>query len=110
MTATIEINVNLWEQFSDLAEQQRKRPNRLLEKILVEYLSTQNEVLLDNDIRRQMRKNGFKERQASAIAKCHRNLKDKATRAVQTPILIEISGVLRKTSAKTKVRKQHRSF
>jgi hypothetical protein len=69
MTATIEINVNLWEQFSGVAQQQRKRPNRLLEKLMVEYLAMQEDLQLDDEIRRHVRRNGFKERDAVQIVK-----------------------------------------
>jgi len=60
MTATVQLDVNLWNQFSDLAQQKRKRPNRLLEKLISEYLAIQKDLQLDEAIRQQARKSGFK--------------------------------------------------
>jgi hypothetical protein len=37
MTATVQINEDLWTKFSGLAQQKRKRPNRLLENLIAEY-------------------------------------------------------------------------
>ncbi len=75
MTATVQLDVNLWNQFSDLAQQKRKRPNRLLEKLIVEYLAIQKDLLLDEDIRQQARKSGFKEGDAVDLVKQYRQAK-----------------------------------
>ena len=75
MTATVQINVNLWEQFSGLALQKRKRPDRMLEKLIAEYLAIQKNLQLDEAIRQQARKSGFKENDAVELVKSYRQKK-----------------------------------
>jgi hypothetical protein len=75
MTATVQLDVTLWNQFSGLAQQKRKRPNRLLEKLIVEYLAIQKDLQLDEDIRQQARKSGFKESDAVELVKQYRKTK-----------------------------------
>jgi hypothetical protein len=75
MTATVQLDVNLWNQFSGLAQQKRKRPNRLLEKLISEYLAIQKDLLLDEAIRQQVRKSGFKESDAVELVKQYRQAK-----------------------------------
>lgn len=61
MPATVQLDVNLWNQFSGVAQQKRKRPNRLLEKLIAEYLAIQKDLQLDEAIRQQAGKSGYKE-------------------------------------------------
>jgi len=75
MTATVQLDVNLWNRFSGLAQQKRKRPNRLLEKLISEYLAIQKDLQLDEAIRQQVRKSGFKESDAVDLVKQHRQTK-----------------------------------
>lgn len=75
MTATVQLDMNLWNQFSGLAQQQRKRPDQLLEKLIAEYLAFQKDLQLDEDIRQQARKSGFKERDAVELVKRYRQTK-----------------------------------
>jgi predicted transcriptional regulator len=75
MTATVQLDVNLWNQFSGLAQQKRKRPNRLLEKLISEYLAIQKDLQLDEAIRQQVRKSGFKESDAVDLVKQYRQTK-----------------------------------
>ncbi len=75
MTATVQLDVNLWKQFSGLAQQKRKRPNRLLERLMAEYLATQKDLQLDEAIRQQARKSGFKESDAVTLVKQYRQAK-----------------------------------
>jgi len=75
MTATVQLDVNLWSQFSGLAQQKRKRPNRLLEKLIAEYLAIQKDLQLDEAIRQQARKSGFKESDAVDLVKQYRQTK-----------------------------------
>ena len=75
MTATVQLDVNLWNQFSGLAQQKRKRPNRLLEKLITEYLAIQKDLQLDEAIRQQAGKSGFKESDAVALVKQYRQTK-----------------------------------
>lgn len=72
MTATVQINVNLWEQFSGFAQQKRKRPDRMLEKLIAEYLAVQKDLQLDEAIRQQARKSDFKENDAVELVKRYR--------------------------------------
>jgi len=75
MTATVQLDVNLWSRFSGLAQQKRKRPNRLLEKLIAEYLAVQKDLQLDEAIRQQVRKSGFKESDAVDLVKQYRQTK-----------------------------------
>lgn len=75
MVAMVELNVNLWNQFSGLAREKQKRPNRLMEKLIAEYLAIQKDLQLDEAIRRQAPKNGFRKSDAVALVKQHRQAK-----------------------------------
>jgi len=75
MTATVQLDVNLWSRFSGLAQQKRKRPNRLLEKLIAEYLAVQKDLQVDEAIRQQVRKSGFKESDAVDLVKQYRQTK-----------------------------------
>lgn len=75
MTATIQLNRELWVKFSGLAQQKRKRPDRLLENLIAEYLSMQKDLQLDEAIRRQARKSGFKENDAVQLVQQYRQTK-----------------------------------
>jgi hypothetical protein len=65
----------LWTKFSGLAQEKRKRPNRLLEKIIAEYLAIQQDLQLDEAIRQQVRKSGFKENDAVEFVRNSRKTK-----------------------------------
>ena len=75
MTATVQLDLNLWNQFSGLAQKKRKRPDRLLEKLIAEYLAIQKDLQLDEAIQQQARKSGFKESDAVDLAKQYRKAK-----------------------------------
>jgi hypothetical protein len=75
MTAMVQINMNLWEQFSGFAQHKRKRPDRLLEQLIAEYLAIQNDMKLDDAIRQQARKSGIKENNAVDVVKHYRQTK-----------------------------------
>jgi len=75
MTATVQLDMDLWNKFTRLAQQKRKRPDRLLEKLITEYLEVQNDLQLDEAIRQQVGKSGFKERDAVALVKQCRQTK-----------------------------------
>jgi len=72
MTATVQLNRDLWAKFSGVAQQKRKRPDRLLEKLMAEYLDIQKDLQLDEAIRQQARKSGFTENDAVAFVKQYR--------------------------------------
>lgn len=69
MTATVQLNRELWIKFSGLARQKRKRPDRLLENLIAEYLLMQKDLQLDEAIRLQARKSGYKEKDAVQLVK-----------------------------------------
>lgn len=75
MTTTIQINTELWKKFSAIAQQQRKRPNRLLEKLVSEYLSIQRDLQLDAIIREQAKTSGYDESDAVGLVKRYRQKK-----------------------------------
>ena len=72
MTTTIQINTELWKKFAALAQQQRKRPNRLLEKLVAEYLEIQRGLQLDEAIRKQAKRSGIDESNAVELVKRYR--------------------------------------
>lgn len=51
MTTNIQIDTEFWKEFTTLAQQQHKRPDRLLEKLVAEYLAIQKDLQLDQSIR-----------------------------------------------------------
>ena len=69
MQTAIHINSELWQQFSALAQQRRERPNRLLEELVGEYLTIQNELQLDEAIRDQAGKSSYTEDDAVDLVK-----------------------------------------
>ena len=75
MTATVEINKDLWSNFTLFAQQRRKRPNRLLENLIAEYLAIQADLQLDEAIRQQAGKSGFKESDAVELVRTYRKTK-----------------------------------
>jgi len=75
MTATVQLKMDLWTKFAGLAQRQRKRPDRLLEKLMADYLAIQKDLQLDDAIRQQARKSGFKENDAVALVKQYRQNK-----------------------------------
>lgn len=75
MTATVQLNRELWIKFSGLAQQKRKRSDRLLENLIAEYLLMQKDLQLDEAIRLQARKSGYKEKDAVQLVKRYRQTK-----------------------------------
>ncbi len=75
MTATIEINKDLWSSFTLFAQQRRKRPHRLLENLIAEYLAIQKDLQLDDAIRQEATKSGFKESDAVELVRKYRKMK-----------------------------------
>lgn len=73
--ATVQINQKLWEKLTDLAQRQRKQPNRLLEKILSEYLLIQKELGLDEEIRKELKDSGYQESDAVELVNRYRRKK-----------------------------------
>jgi hypothetical protein len=72
MTTTVQINTELWEKFTDIAQQQRKRPNHLIEKLVAEYLSIQGDPYLDEMIRELERSSGYNKSDAVEVVKQYR--------------------------------------
>lgn len=75
MTTTVQINTELWKKFTDLAQQKRKRPNRLLEKLVAEYLSIQKDIQLDEAIRKHAKNSAYDESDAVELVKRYRQKK-----------------------------------
>lgn len=72
MTTAVHIKTDLWQQFADLARQQKRQPNHLLEKLVAEYLAIQNDLQLDEAIRQQAQQTGYHERDAVNLVKQYR--------------------------------------
>lgn len=75
MTTTVHIKTDLWKQFATLAQQQKKQPDHLLEKLVAEYLAIQNDLQLDEAIRQQAQQTGYHERDAVELVKQYRQTK-----------------------------------
>lgn len=75
MTTNVQINTELWEKFTALAAQRRKRPNRLLEKLVAEYLSIEKDLQLDEMIGQHARRTVYKESDAVELVKQYRQKK-----------------------------------
>jgi len=75
MTATVQLKMDLWSQFTNFAQRQRKRPGRLLEKLIADYLAIQKDLQLDEAIRQQARKSDFEESEAVILVKQYRQSK-----------------------------------
>ena len=75
MTTNVQINTELWEKFTVLAAQRRKRPNRLLEKLVAEYLLIEKDLQLDEMIGQHARRTAYKESDAVELVKRYRQKK-----------------------------------
>ena len=72
MTTSVQINTELWQKFTAMAQQQRKRPSRLLENLLGEYLAIQRDLQLDEAIQEQAKRSGYQETNAIEVVKRYR--------------------------------------
>lgn len=72
MTTNVKIDSELWQKFAEFAQQNRTRPDRLLEKLVAEYLAIQRDLKLEDNIREQAQKSGYKEKDAVNLVKAYR--------------------------------------
>ena len=67
MTLESLIQSDLWREFEEYARSKRKRPAKLLAELISEYLEIAADVALNNEIRRDVQKSGYKEKDAVKI-------------------------------------------
>ncbi len=71
------IQSDLWREFEDYARSRRKQPARLLAELMREQLEIAADVALNNEIRRDVQKSGYKEKDAVRIVREYRAEKRK---------------------------------
>ena len=71
------IRSDLWREFEEYARSRRKQPARLLAEIMREQLEIAADVALNNEIRRDVQKSGYKEKDAVRIVREYRAEKRK---------------------------------
>jgi hypothetical protein len=71
------IQTDLWREFEDYARSRRKQPARLLAEFMREQLEIAADVALNNEIRRDVQKSGYKEKDAVRIVREYRAEKRK---------------------------------
>lgn len=75
MTLESLIQSDLWREFEQQVRSKRKRPAKVLEELLREYLEIQEDIALTEAMRRDARKSGYKEADAVKIVREYRNEK-----------------------------------
>jgi len=71
------IRSDLWREFEEYARSRRKQPTRLLAELMREQLEIAADVALNNEIRRDVQKSGYKEKDAVRIVREYRAEKRK---------------------------------
>jgi len=71
------IRSDLWREFEEYARSRRKQPARLLAELMREQLEIAADVALNNEIRRDVQKSGYKEKDAVRIVREYRAEKRK---------------------------------
>ena len=71
------IRSDLWREFEEYARSMRKQPARLLAELMREQLEIAADVALNNEIRRDVQKSGYKEKDAVRIVREYRAEKRK---------------------------------
>lgn len=69
MAKDIQVDETLWEQFERAAKEQRRNPVRLLMNYMREYLEMSEDRKLDEEIRRDVRKSGYREAHGVELAR-----------------------------------------
>ena len=71
------IQSDLWREFEEYARSRRRQPARLLAELMREQLEIAADVALNNEIRRDFQKSGYKEKDAVRIVREYRAEKRK---------------------------------
>ena len=71
------IQSDLWREFEEYARSRRRQPARLLAELMREQLEIAADVALNNEIRRDVQKSGYKEKDAVRIVRQYRAEKRK---------------------------------
>ena len=71
------IQSDLWREFEEYARSRRRQPARLLAELMREQLEIAADVALNNEIRRDVQKSGYKEKDAVRIVREYRAEKRK---------------------------------
>jgi len=71
------IQSDLWHEFEEYARSRHKQPAKLLAELMREQLEIAADVALNNEIRRDVQKSGYKEKDAVKIVREYRAEKRK---------------------------------
>ena len=77
MTLENLIQSNLWQEFELQVRAKRKQPTKVLAELMREYLEIQEDIALTEERRRDVRKSGYKEKDAVKIVREYRAEKRK---------------------------------
>ena len=77
MTLENLIQSDLWQEFERKVRAKRKQPTKVLAELMREYLEIQEDIALTEEMRRDVRKSGYKEKDAVRIVREYRAEKRK---------------------------------
>ena len=75
MAKEIKLDTQLWEQFEQAAQEQRRNPVQLLQKVLQEYLTIYQDEKLFQQMQREARRSKYREEDAVALVRQARQQK-----------------------------------
>ncbi len=78
----VKLNSQLWEQFEQAAQEQRRKPLPLLQQVLQEYLAIYHDERLFRQLQREARRSGYQEEDAVELvrqARQHKRARNGAT-------------------------------
>jgi hypothetical protein len=78
----VKLNSQLWEQFEQAAQEQRRQPLQLLQQVLQEYLAIYQDEKLFRQMQREARRSGYREEDAVELvrqARQHKRARNGAT-------------------------------
>ncbi len=65
----VKLNSQLWEQFEQAAQEQRRNPLQLLQQVLQEYLAIYHDERLFRQLQREARRSGYREEDAVELVR-----------------------------------------
>jgi hypothetical protein len=71
----VKLNSQLWEQFEQAAQEQRRKPLQLLQQLLQEYLAIYQDEKLFRQMHREARRSRYREEDAVALVRQARQQK-----------------------------------
>ena len=104
MTLETLIRSELWTNFQKQARKQKQEPSAVLAKLLREYLKIAEDLALTEAMRRDVRKSGYKERDAVEIVREYRAERGRSVppRKARVPVVLDTNVVVGFFSSKTR--------